>query len=160
MAQLVPGDIAPDFCLLDAQESEVSLKNYADSKVVVYFYPKAMTAGCTTEAVDFTAASPSFADAGYSIVGISPDKPASLAKFIDRDNLDITLLSDVDKATIEAYGAWGEKKLYGKVTTGIIRSTFVVNVDAAGIGTVELAEYNVRAAGHVERLSKQLGISA
>jgi peroxiredoxin Q/BCP len=160
MTELAQGAQAPDFRLMDSQENWVSLKDYAGGKVIVYFYPKAMTPGCTIQAVDFSAALKDYAKAGYSIVGISPDKPASLSKFIDRNDLSITLLSDPDMTAINAYGAYGDKTLWGKVISGMIRSTFVVEVDSDGKGTILDAEYGVRATGHVERLSKHLGITS
>jgi peroxiredoxin Q/BCP len=127
---------------------------------VIYFYPAALTPGCTTEAVDFSAAAANYAQAGYRIVGISPDQPAKLARFVQQKNLTITLLADPDKATIAAYGAWGERTLYGKLVTGVIRSTVVVELAPDGSATVVLAQYNVRATGHVGRLTSQLGLVA
>jgi peroxiredoxin Q/BCP len=159
MANLQPGDIAPTFSLPDATNKLVDLRDYASRKVIVYFYPAALTPGCTLEAVDFTSHQQAFADAGYDIVGISPDSPAKLAKFVDAKDLSVTLLADPDRAVIEAYGAWGTKVLYGKKMEGIIRSTFVVAVDEAGVAHVEIAEYNVRATGHVDRLAAKLGVA-
>ncbi|MDR0836762.1 MAG: thioredoxin-dependent thiol peroxidase [Propionibacteriaceae bacterium] len=159
MANLQAGDTAPEFSLPDSTNTPVSLRDYVGRKVIVYFYPAALTPGCTLEAVDFTSRQQAFADAGYDIVGISPDNPAKLAKFADAKDLSVTLLADPDRAVIEAYGAWGTKVLYGKKMEGIIRSTFVVAVDQDGVGHVELAEYNVRATGHVDRLAAKLDIA-
>ena len=135
---------------------QVSLADLRGRKVIVYFYPNAMTAGCTTQACDFTDSLSSLKAAGYEVVGISPDAPAKLAKFRERDGLTITLLSDADKSVLQAYGAFGEKKLYGKVVEGVIRSTFVVDED----GKIELAQYNVKATGHVAKLRRDLGLAA
>ncbi len=125
-------------------------------KVIVYFYPAAMTAGCTTQACDFTESLNSFKGAGYEVVGISPDKPAKLAKFRERDGLSITLASDEDKSVMNSYGAFGEKKLYGKTVEGVIRSTIVVDED----GMVALAQYNVKATGHVAKLRRDLKLDS
>jgi len=154
MARLSPGDPAPDFALPDADGKEVSLRDFRGRKVVVYFYPAAMTAGCTTQACDFRDNLSSLAAAGYAVVGISPDKPEKLAKFRDRDAVNFPLLSDEDRSTLEAYGAYGEKTMYGKTVTGVLRSTFVID-DA---GRVESAQYNVKATGHVAKLRRELGI--
>jgi len=132
----------------------VSLASLRGQKLVLYFYPAAMTPGCTKEAVDFQDNSADFRAAGYQVIGISPDKTAKLAKFRDQEHLTFPLLSDEDKATLEAYGAYGEKKLYGKTVTGVIRSTFVIDEN----GRVAAAQYNVRASGHVAKLRKELGI--
>ena len=123
--------------------------------MIVYFYPAAMTPGCTKQACDFTDSLDSLKGAGYEVLGISPDKPEKLAKFRERDHLTITLLSDADKSVMNAYGAFGEKKLYGKTVEGVIRSTFVVDED----GKVELAQYNVKATGHVAKLRRDLGLA-
>jgi thioredoxin-dependent peroxiredoxin len=152
--RLEPGDEAPDFTLADADGEQVSLSSLRGQQVIVYFYPAAMTPGCTKEACDFRDSIQSLAAAGVTVLGISPDKPAKLAKFRDRDSLNFPLLSDPDHKVEEAYGAYGEKKLYGKTTVGVIRSTFVV--DPAG--KIARAYYNVKATGHVERLRKDLGI--
>jgi len=154
MARLSPGDPAPDFALPDADGKGVSLRDFRGRKVVVYFYPAAMTAGCTTQACDFRDNLSSLAAAGYAVVGISPDKPEKLAKFRDRDAVNFPLLSDEDRSTLEAYGAYGEKTMYGKTVTGVLRSTFVID-DA---GRVESAQYNVKATGHVAKLRRELGI--
>jgi peroxiredoxin Q/BCP len=152
--RLSPGDPAPDFTLTDDSGAEVALKDLRGEKVIVYFYPAAMTPGCTTQACDFTDSLDSLKGAGYQVLGISPDKPEKLAKFRDRDHLTITLLSDPDKSVMQAYGAFGEKKLYGKVVEGVIRSTFVVDED----GAIEQAQYNVKATGHVAKLRRDLGL--
>ncbi len=154
--RLSPGDTAPDFTLTSDTGEQVSLKELRGQKVIVYFYPAAMTPGCTKEACDFTDSLDSLKARGYEVLGISPDQPAKLAKFRDRDSLTITLLSDADKAVMKSYGAYGLKKLYGKEVEGVIRSTFVVDED----GKVELAQYNVKATGHVAKLRKDLGLVA
>lgn len=153
-ARLAPGDTAPDFTLPDADGNDVALKDLRGKSVIVYFYPAAMTPGCTKEACDFRDSLDSLAAAGYAVLGISPDKPAKLAKFRDRDGVTFPLLSDEDKSVLEAYGAWGEKTMYGKKVTGVIRSTFVVDPD----GAIALAQYNVRATGHVAKLRRDLGL--
>jgi peroxiredoxin Q/BCP len=151
------GDPAPDFTLATDTEGEVNLYDLLKQgeKVIVYFYPAAMTPGCTTQACDFTDSLESLQGAGYTVVGISKDAPAKLAKFRERDGLTITLLSDPELAVHEAYGAYGEKKLYGKLVEGTIRSTFVVGTD----GKIELAQYNVKATGHVAKLRRDLGLA-
>jgi peroxiredoxin Q/BCP len=155
MSRLSPGDTAPDFTLPTDTGEEVSMSGLRGRKTIVYFYPAAMTPGCTKQACDFTDSLESLRGAGYEVVGISPDKPAKLAKFRERDSLSITLASDEDKSVMNAYGAYGEKKLYGKVVEGVIRSTIVVDED----GKVTLAQYNVKATGHVAKLRKDLGLS-
>jgi peroxiredoxin Q/BCP len=152
--RLAPGDPAPDFTLNDADGNPVSLSSLRGQRVIVYFYPAAMTPGCTTEACDFRDSLSSLAAAGVTVVGISPDKPAKLARFRDKEGLTFPLLSDPGHAVQRAYGTYGEKKLYGKTTVGVIRSTFVVGPD----GRLEHAYYGVKATGHVERLRKDLGI--
>jgi thioredoxin-dependent peroxiredoxin len=154
MTRLAPGDAAPAFTLSDADGKPVSLSDFTGRKVVVYFYPAAMTPGCTTQACDFRDSLDSLAAAGVTVLGVSPDKPEKLAKFRDRDGLTFPLLSDPDRTVLEAYGAYGEKMMYGKKVTGVIRSTVVV--DAAG--KVELAQYNVKATGHVAKLRRDLGL--
>ncbi len=154
MDRLSPGDPAPDFTLPSDAGDEVSLSDLRGKKVIVYFYPAAMTPGCTTQACDFTDSLDSLRGAGYEVLGISPDAPAKLAKFREKDGLTIRLLSDADKSVMAAYGAFGEKKLYGKVVKGVIRSTFVVDED----GRVELAQYNVKATGHVAKLRRDLAL--
>ncbi|MDQ0984721.1 thioredoxin-dependent thiol peroxidase [Streptomyces sp. V2I9] len=152
--RLKPGDTAPAFTLPDADGNEVSLADHKGRKVIVYFYPAALTPGCTKQACDFTDNLDVLAAAGYDVIGISPDKPEKLAKFRDTENLKVTLVGDPAKETLEAYGAFGEKKLYGKVVTGVIRSTVVVDED----GKVEHAFYNVKATGHVAKIIRDLGI--
>lgn len=152
--RLAPGDPAPAFTLTSDAGEQVSLSDYAGRKVIVYFYPAAMTPGCTTQACDFSDSLDALAAQGYAVIGISPDAPAKLAKFRARDNLTITLLSDPDKATLAAYQAYGEKKLYGKTVEGVIRSTFVVDEQ----GQIQDARYNVKATGHVAKLRKDLGL--
>ena len=149
------GDVAPPFTLPDADGLEVSLSDFAGRRVIVYFYPAAMTPGCTTEACDFSGARGSLDTAGYTVVGISPDAPGKLATFRDRENLSITLLSDADRSVMQAYGAFGEKTNYGRVVQGVIRSTFLVGED----GTIEQVWRNVKATGHVARLLKEFGLA-
>jgi peroxiredoxin Q/BCP len=150
--RLTPGDPAPDFTLPDADGNEVSLSGHKGRKVIVYFYPAALTPGCTKQACDFTDNLDLLASAGYDVIGVSPDKPEKLAKFREKESLKVTLVGDPDKQVLEAYGAFGEKKLYGKTVVGVIRSTVVV--DEAG--NVEHAWYNVKATGHVAKLIKDL----
>ncbi|GAB2931280.1 MULTISPECIES: thioredoxin-dependent thiol peroxidase [unclassified Streptomyces] len=152
--RLKPGDPAPAFTLPDADGNEVSLADHKGRKVIVYFYPAALTPGCTKQACDFTDNLDLLANAGYDVIGVSPDKPEKLAKFRDTENLKVTLVGDPAKETLAAYGAFGEKKLYGKVVTGVIRSTVVVDED----GKVEHAFYNVKATGHVAKIIRDLGI--
>jgi peroxiredoxin Q/BCP len=156
--RLEAGDTAPDFTLRDADGEDVSLADFAGSRVIVYFYPAAMTPGCTTQAVDFTAAIGELSAAGLHVVGVSPDTPQKLAEFRALQSVGFPLLSDPDKATLTAYGAFGEKMLYGKLIEGVIRSTFVIDVDDEGKGTVAVAQYNVKAAGHVDKLRRDLKI--
>jgi peroxiredoxin Q/BCP len=154
MTRLAPGDTAPDFTLPDADGKDVSLADFRGRRVVVYFYPAAMTPGCTTQACDFRDNLSSLAAAGVDVVGISPDKPEKLAKFRERDSLTFPLLSDPSRSVLESYGAYGEKTMYGKKVTGVIRSTFVVDAD----GAIEQAQYNVKATGHVAKLRRDLGL--
>jgi len=154
--RLERGDQAPDFTLETDTGEQVTLGDLRGRKVIVYFYPAAMTPGCTKQACDFTDSLESLRGAGYEVLGISPDSPAKLAKFRDRDHLTLTLLSDPDRTVMKAYGAFGEKKLYGKVVEGVIRSTFVVDED----GRLELAQYNVKATGHVAKLRRDLGLDS
>ena len=154
MTRLSPGDPAPDFTLPTDDGSTVSLADLRGRKVIVYFYPAAMTPGCTKQACDFTDSFASLQSAGYDVLGISPDAPAKLARFRTRDSLTITLLSDADRSVMKAYAAFGAKKLYGKAVEGVIRSTFVVDED----GTIALAQYNVKASGHVAKLRRDLGL--
>jgi peroxiredoxin Q/BCP len=156
--RLAPGDTAPAFSLLAADQSVVSLADFGGQRVIVYFYPAAMTPGCTTQAVDFTAAMDELSAAGLRVVGISPDEVSKLAEFGAAQTVAFPLLSDPDKTTLKAYGAYGEKMLYGKLVEGVIRSTFVVDVDDAGVGTIWLAQYNVKASGHVDKLRRELGV--
>ena len=152
--RLAPGDPAPDFTLPDADGNEVSLSSFRGQRVIIYFYPAAMTPGCTKEACDFRDSLSNLAAAGIAVLGISPDGPAKLAKFRERDGLTFPLLSDPEHKVLEAYGAYGEKMLYGKKSVGVIRSTFVVGAD----GRIEQAQYAVKATGHVARLRKELGV--
>ena len=154
MARLSPGDKAPAFALPDASGSKVSLTDYAGRSVLLYAYPAAMTPGCTTQACDFRDNIAAFASSGLEVVGISPDTPEKLAEFAVAERLPFTLLSDPDHRVMEKYGAWGEKKLYGKVVTGVIRSTFVISPS----GKIEQAFYNVKATGHVAKLIRDLGL--
>jgi thioredoxin-dependent peroxiredoxin len=151
--RLAPGDPAPDFTLSDADGQPVSLSSFRGRRVIVYFYPAAMTPGCTTQACDFRDNLAELNGQGITVLGISPDQPAKLARFRDRDGLTFPLLSDPDRAVLQAYGAYGEKKLYGKTTVGVIRSTFVIGAD----GKVEKALYGVKATGHVARLMTEVG---
>ena len=154
-SRLAPGDEAPDFSLPTDDGGTVSLKELRGRKVIAYFYPAAMTPGCTKQACDFTDSLSSLEAAGYTVVGISPDKPEKLAKFRERDGLTITLASDADRSVMNAYGAFGEKKLYGKTVEGVLRSTVVVDED----GKVSHAFYNVKATGHVAKLRRDLGLA-
>jgi peroxiredoxin Q/BCP len=152
--QLSPGQTAPDFALPAADGSVVSLSDYTGQHVIVYFYPAAMTPGCTKQACNFRDSLASLRAAGYAVLGVSPDTPAKLARFVERDALTFPLLADPDHEVLRTWGAWGEKTLYGKKVVGVIRSTVVVGPD----GTVELTRYNVKAAGHVASLRLALGI--
>jgi thioredoxin-dependent peroxiredoxin len=152
--RLAPGDPAPDFTLSDADGHQVSLASLRGQRVIVYFYPAAMTPGCTKQACDFRDSEQSLAAAGLAVLGISPDSPARLAKFREKESLNFPLLSDPDHATGEAYRAYGEKMMYGKKSVGVIRSTFVVGAD----GRIEQALYGVKATGHVARLRQELGV--
>jgi peroxiredoxin Q/BCP len=153
--RLKPGDTAPAFSLPDADGKQVSLADHLGRKVIVYFYPAALTPGCTKQACDFTDNLDALAGAGYDVLGISPDKPEKLAKFRDKENLRVTLLADPDKEVLTAYGAFGEKSLYGKTVTGVIRSTVVVDEQ----GRIEHAFYNVKATGHVAKLIRDLSVA-
>ena len=153
-ARLAPGDLAPDFTLDDQDGTPVTLSSLRGSRVVLYFYPEAMTPGCTTEACDFRDSLNSFKGAGVRVVGVSKDDVAKLKRFAERDGLNYTLLSDEDLAVQQAYGVWGEKMLYGKTVVGSIRSTFVIGED----GRIERAWYNVKATGHVARVRRELGL--
>lgn len=153
-SRLAPGDPAPEFTLPDADGTEVSLSSLRGQRVIIYFYPAAMTPGCTKQACDFRDSLSSLAAAGYQVIGISPDGPAKLRKFAERDGLTFPLLSDPDHKVLEAYGAYGEKMMYGRKSIGVIRSTFVVDAD----GRIERAQYAVKATGHVARLRAELGV--
>jgi peroxiredoxin Q/BCP len=154
--RLSAGDPAPDFALPDADESQVTLMQFRGERVVIYFYPAALTPGCTKQACDFRDNLAVLQRAGVAVVGISPDPPAKLRKFREEHGLSFPLLSDPDHRVLEAYGAWGEKSLYGKTVTGVIRSTIVVDAS----GHVERAFYNVKATGHVAKLLRDLELSA
>ncbi|MEU1207513.1 thioredoxin-dependent thiol peroxidase [Nocardia sp. NPDC005825] len=152
--RLSPGDTAPAFTLPDADGKDVSLSDYRGRKVIVYFYPAASTPGCTKQACDFRDSLADLDGAGIDVIGVSPDKPAKLAKFRDTEQLTFPLLSDPEKETLAAYGAFGEKMMYGKKVTGVIRSTFLIDEN----GKVEVAQYNVRATGHVAKLRRDLSV--
>ncbi|WP_163542913.1 peroxiredoxin [Occultella kanbiaonis] len=157
MARLTPGETAPGFDLPTSDGGSLSLAELlptAENGVIVYFYPAAGTPGCTKEACDFRDSLASLQGAGYAVVGVSPDPVAKLASFVEAESLTFPLVSDVEHTTLEAYGAWGEKKNYGRTYTGVIRSTVVVAPD----GTVALAQYNVKATGHVAKLRRDLKI--
>ena len=153
-ARLEVGDKAPAFSLPDADGNTVKLSDFKGRKVIVYFYPAASTPGCTKEACDFRDSLAELNGAGIAVVGISPDKPEKLAKFRDAENLTFPLLSDPDKKVLTAWGAFGEKKMYGKTVQGVIRSTFLVDEK----GKVAVAQYNVKATGHVAKLRKDLSV--
>jgi thioredoxin-dependent peroxiredoxin len=152
--RLAPGDTAPAFTLPDADGKPVSLSDYRGRRVIVYFYPAAGTPGCTKQACDFRDNLAELGDAGLDVLGISPDKQAKLAKFRDAEGLTFPLLSDVDKQALTAWGAFGEKQMYGKTVTGVIRSTFLIDAE----GKVEEALYNVKATGHVAKLRRDLKV--
>ena len=154
MPRLEAGQPAPAFTLDDHTGTPVSLSGFVGRNLIIFFYPAAMTPGCTSEACDFRDSLVRLQQAGYDVVGISPDKPEKLARFVEQESLTYPLLSDTDRAVLEAYGAYGEKTLYGKKVTGVIRSTIVVGPD----GTVTLARYSIKATGHVASLSKALGL--
>ena len=154
--RLSVGDPAPDFTLPDDTGEQVSLSELRGRKVIVYFYPAAMTPGCTKQACDFTDSLDSLRASGYEVLGISPDKPEKLAKFRARDGLTIRLLSDPERSVLTAWGAYGEKTMYGRKVQGVIRSTFVVDED----GNIEVASYNVKATGHVAKLRRDLGLAS
>ena len=152
--RLSPGDPAPDFTLPTDSGGSLSLVDLRGRKVVLYAYPAAMTPGCTRQACDFRDSLPSLQAAGYEVVGISPDPPEKLARFRARDGLTFPLLSDPEAKVLAAYGAWGEKKTYGRTVTGVIRSTFVIDEQ----GRIVTALYHVKATGHVARLRRELGL--
>jgi len=151
---LAVGDLAPDFTLPTADGQSLTLSDLRGEHVVVYFYPAAMTPGCSTQACDFRDSLSALQGKGYRVVGVSPDPVSALAAFTERDGLTFPLVSDLDKSVLTAWGAYGEKKLYGKTVTGVIRSTVVLDPE----GKVELAQYNVKATGHVAKLRRDLGI--
>jgi peroxiredoxin Q/BCP len=152
--RLAVGDKAPAFSLPDADGNTVKLSDYKGRKVIVYFYPAASTPGCTKQACDFRDSLAPLNDAGLDVVGISPDKPAKLAKFRDAEELTFPLLSDPDREVLTAWGAFGEKTMYGKTVQGVIRSTFVVDES----GKIEVAQYNVKATGHVAKLRRDISV--
>jgi peroxiredoxin Q/BCP len=154
MTRLSPGDQAPDFTLPTDTGEEVTLSSLRGRRVILYFYPAAMTPGCTTQACDFSESLDSLEAAGFTVLGVSKDTPTKLAKFRERDGLTITLLSDPDLEVHRAYAAYGEKKLYGKTVEGVLRSTFVIDAD----GNIEIAQYNVKATGHVAKLRRDLAL--
>ncbi|WP_045822337.1 thioredoxin-dependent thiol peroxidase [Williamsia herbipolensis] len=152
--RLQAGDPAPAFTLPDADGNPVSLSDHLGRQVIVYFYPAASTPGCTKQACDFRDNLAELEGAGITVLGISPDKPEKLAKFRDTESLTFPLLSDPDKTVLTEWGAFGEKTMYGKTVTGVIRSTFLVDPD----GTIAVAQYNVRATGHVAKLRRDLSV--
>jgi peroxiredoxin Q/BCP len=152
--RLSVGDAAPAFTLTDDRGNRVSLSDYPGQRVIVYFYPAAGTPGCTTQACDFRDNLTELSAAGLAVVGISPDSPDKLARFRDEQGITFPLLSDADRSVMKAWGAYGDKQNYGKVTEGVIRSTFLVEPD----GTIGVAQYNVRAKGHVDKLRRDLNI--
>jgi len=154
MNRLSPGDAAPGFTLPDADGKDVALSDFHGRKVVVYFYPAAMTPGCTKQACDFRDNLAELGDAGFVVLGVSPDTPEKLAKFRDSEALTFPLLSDPSLSVLRAYGAYGEKTMYGKTVTGVIRTTFVIDED----GTIQTAQYNVKATGHVAKLRRELDV--
>ena len=154
MPRLETGQTAPAFTLNDHAGRSVSLSDFVGRRLIIFFYPAAMTLGCTTEACDFRDSLVRLQRAGYDVVGISPDKPDKLATFVEKESLNFPLLSDTNRAVMDAYGAYGEKMMYGKKVTGVIRSTIVVGPD----GTIALPKYNVKATGHVASLARSLGL--
>ena len=152
--QLQTGDRAPAFTLTDDRGNKVKLTDFKGKTVVLYAYPAAMTPGCTTQACDFRDSLSALHAAGVEVIGISPDSPEKLAKFREKDGLNFALVSDPDKTVLSKYGAFGEKKMYGKTVTGVIRSTFVIGPN----GKIQQAMYNVRAKGHVAKLRTTLGL--
>ncbi|MAT61495.1 MAG: thioredoxin-dependent thiol peroxidase [Micrococcales bacterium] len=154
MTRLVPGDTAPTFSLPSDEGKQLSLSDFSGSRLLLYVYPAAMTPGCTAEACDFRDSLNTLQTAGFEVVGLSPDHPKKLAEFRKLEGLNFPLLSDPSKGVLTAYGAFGEKKLYGKVVVGVIRSTFVIGPT----GLIDNAWYNVRAKGHVAKLQRDLDI--
>jgi len=154
MSKLEKGDKAPEFKLLDSEENEISSDIFKGKKTILYFYPAAGTPGCTNQACDFRDNLNSLKSLGYEVFGVSPDKPAKLAKFKEKEGLNFPMLSDPENEVQKLYGAYGLKKMYGKEYEGVIRSTFVINEDT----NIEHAFYNVKAKGHVDMIKKQMGI--
>ena len=154
MSKLEAGTKAPEFQAPDSEEKEFSSTEFADQKTILYFYPAAGTPGCTNQACDFRDNLNSLKSLGYTVIGVSPDKPAKLAKFKEKESLNFTLLSDPENEIQKLYGAYGLKKMYGKEYEGTIRSTFVIDENA----NIEHAFYNVKAKGHVDMIRKQMGI--
>jgi peroxiredoxin Q/BCP len=152
--RLAVGDKAPAFSLPDADDNTVKLSDFKGRKVIVYFYPAASTPGCTKQACDFRDSLAQLNEGGLDVIGISPDKPAKLAKFRDAEGLTFPLLSDPDREVLTAWGAFGEKTMYGKTVQGVIRSTFVVDE----LGKIEVAQYNVKATGHVAKLRRDISV--
>ncbi|WP_395310765.1 thioredoxin-dependent thiol peroxidase [Mycobacterium sp. AMU20-3851] len=152
--RLAVGDKAPAFSLPDADGNTVKLSDFKGRKVIVYFYPAASTPGCTKQACDFRDSLSELNEAGLDVIGISPDKPEKLAKFRDAEGLTFPLLSDPEKKVLTAWGAFGEKTMYGKTVQGVIRSTFLIDEK----GNVEVAQYNVKATGHVAKLRRDLSV--
>ncbi len=154
MSKLEKGDKAPAFKLLDSEENEMSSESFKGQKTILYFYPAAGTPGCTNQACDFRDNLNSLKSLGYSVIGVSPDKPAKLDKFRQKESLNFPMLSDPENEVQKLYGAYGLKQMYGKEYEGVIRSTFVIDED----GNIAHAFYNVKAKGHVDMLRKQIGI--
>ncbi|WP_285725195.1 thioredoxin-dependent thiol peroxidase [Psychromicrobium xiongbiense] len=150
--RLSPGDQAPEFSLLDARGTTVSLREFRGRKVILYFYPAASTPACTTQACNFRDNLGVFSAAGYAVIGLSPDSAEDVARFAREEDLTFPLLADPGHLTALAYGTWGEKKNYGRIYQGLIRSTFVLDEQ----GVIVLAQYNVRATGHVAKLRRDL----
>ncbi|AEI12724.1 peroxiredoxin [Cellulomonas gilvus] len=156
MPRLAVGDTAPDFTLPTADGGSLTLSDLRGRRVIVYFYPAAGTPGCTKQACDFRDSLAALQGAGFAVVGVSPDPVATLARFAAAEGLAFPLVSDESREVLQAWGAYGEKQLYGKTVTGVIRSTVVLDAE----GVVELAQYNVRATGHVAKLRRDLGLTA
>lgn len=150
--KLKVGDIAPEFCLLDKDENEVCLRNFHGKWIILYFYPKDNTKGCTIEAIDFTAQLSEFSKLGAVVLGISPDSTLSHQKFTDKHELKVKLLSDTEHTVLEQYGIWQEKSLYGRTYFGVVRSTFLIN----SVGTIAEVWEKVRVANHVENVKNRL----
>ena len=155
LSRVEVGNKAPAFSLPNDQGKTISLADLKGQKVILYFYPAALTPGCSKEACDFNEKVDSFAAEGYKVIGVSPDAPAKLAKFREKEGLKFEMLSDEDLAVHKAFGAYGEKSLYGRIYTGVLRSTFVIDES----GVITLAQFNVKATGHVVKLRKDLGLS-